>query len=167
MRSFTEYCVKEAKIPGFPTEVRTIEEMSRILATLIWTLTAYHNLSFAIEHIDCYIPFRPACIQKPFPIQDDKDVPLSYLTATLPYPKKCMLILLLNNIVTLRTVPTLLELANPFVGDDGLSAIYDDYHTKLADLSEKMQTRNADRKANGQRTWDYLDPAKVEGSLSI
>jgi hypothetical protein len=167
MKNFIEFCQTTAKIPGFPTVVKTIEEMARVLATLIWTLTAYHNLSFAIEHLDCFIPFRPACVQKPFPIQDTTDVPLSYLTATLPYPKKCMLILLLNNIVTLRTVPTLIDLPNPFTGNDNLSAVYDRFRANLTTLSKNIQERNAARKADGKRTWEYLDPANVEGSLSM
>lgn len=107
MKEYLNFCTNEAKIKGFP-EVHTREDYARVLATLIWNVTAYHSLSFTIENIDSYIPFRSPCVQKPFPMEEStEDVPFSMIVATLPYPKKCELILVLNNIITLRTVPTL------------------------------------------------------------
>jgi len=107
MTKFVQYCNTTANIKGFPEKVTTIKEMARLTAIMIWTLTGYHSISFAVEFIDSYLPFRPPCMQRPFPIDLTTDVPKSYITASLPYPKKCEIALILVNVITLRTVPTL------------------------------------------------------------
>lgn len=106
MIKFMEYCRNVADIKGFPEKINTIKELARITAIMIWTLTGYHSISFAIEFIDTYIPFRPPCMQRPFPIDLKIDVSKEYITSSLPYPKKCEAALLLATAITLRSVPT-------------------------------------------------------------
>lgn len=58
----TIHDMEHAGVKGFPKEVKDIGTMARVLAIIIWTLTGYHSMSFAVEHIDAYIPFRSPCL---------------------------------------------------------------------------------------------------------
>jgi hypothetical protein len=167
MQQFLSFCVKDARVPGFP-EVKSLQDYARVLATIIWNVSAYHAISFSIEHIDSYIPFRPPCVQAAFPLQPSTtDISFAQVVANLPYPKKCELILVLNNVITLRTVPTLLQLTNPFSGNSALTDVFSTFQKQLSELSELIKIRNAELSSKGQYTYEYLDPAKVEASLSI
>jgi hypothetical protein len=77
MRKFLSFCTNDAKIPRFPA-VKTLSEYARVLATLIWNVSGYHAMSFSIEYIDSYVPFRPPCVQRPFPLDaSSKDIPFA------------------------------------------------------------------------------------------
>ena len=131
-------------------------------------MSGYHALSFTIEHVDSYIPFRSPCMQRPFPLEETKeDIPFSQIVASLPFPKKCELILILNNIITLRTVPTLTQVPNPFPDNAALTEVYNKYQEQLHSLSKSIQQRNNELRDLGRFANDYLDPSKVEASLSI
>lgn len=75
--------------------------------------------------------------------------------------------MVLNNIITLRTVPTLLQLGNPFAGNTALTEVFSTFQKQLRELSELIQIRNSELKAKGEYTYEYLDPARIEASLSI
>ena len=84
-QDFIKFCREEAEIKGFPTEFKNIKEFARFCAIIVWTTTGYHSLSFAVEFIDSYVPFKPACMERPFPMEvKTKDLPISYVVNSLP-----------------------------------------------------------------------------------
>jgi hypothetical protein len=77
MRKFLAFCLNDIKVPGFPV-VKTLSEYARVIATIIWTVSGFHSMTFCAEAIDSYIPFRPTCVQRPFPLDaSSKDIPFA------------------------------------------------------------------------------------------
>lgn len=82
----------------------------------MWTLTAFHSISFSIQDYDAYIPFRFSGLTKPLPLDKtlDHTIDKTYVIESLPFPSKQLVNQVLLGAVGTRMETTLLETKNPF-----------------------------------------------------
>ena len=135
-------------------KLNTIEGLVEFAACHMWTLTAFHSISFSIQDYDAYIPFRFSGLTKPLPLDPalDESINNTYVQESLPFSSKQLVNHVLLGAVGTRMETTLLETENPFNKEEHpeLFKHYKHFHNKLQKFEDDYEKDMEELKKKGK-----------------